>query len=161
MSPVVLVLALALLAYLALGAKGRARRGRPFPGPQPLPVLGNALQMPRTKVWERLHEWGQVYGEWPSAIPRSLCVCTSCALTRSFSLLSPVPRNCNRKLQTRIRRRDLLDQPLWDAALDCEHGGGGARAARQEVRAVLEPALAQDHRDVRLISISWLPLTTR
>ena len=63
MSPVVLVLAFALLAYLAFGTKGRARRGRPFPGPRPLPVLGNALQMPRTKVWEKLHEWGQIYGE--------------------------------------------------------------------------------------------------
>ena len=104
MSPVVLVLALALLAYLALGAKGRARRGRPFPGPQPLPVLGNALQMPRTKVWERLHEWGQIYGEWPSPIRRSLvCVYVLCADALVFvtfagsAQLQPQTANSNSK----------------------------------------------------------------
>ncbi len=61
MVSVAVAIGLALVAYLAFFAKGRSR-GRPFPGPKPVPVLGNALQMPRKNVWEKLHEWGQIYG---------------------------------------------------------------------------------------------------
>ncbi len=65
MVSVAIAIGLALVAYLAFFAKGRSR-GRPFPGPKPVPVLGNALQMPRKNVWEKLHEWGQIYGKQSS-----------------------------------------------------------------------------------------------
>ncbi|TBU54546.1 cytochrome P450 [Dichomitus squalens] len=60
MAPVLASLAVVLLVFLAL--RLRREKGTPFPGPPPAPVLGNLLQLPTTKVWERLNEWGLTYG---------------------------------------------------------------------------------------------------
>ncbi|KAH8110331.1 cytochrome P450 [Phellopilus nigrolimitatus] len=36
----------------------------PFPpGPSPWPLLGNLLDMPRTREWETITEWSRIYGE--------------------------------------------------------------------------------------------------
>ncbi|RDX49713.1 cytochrome P450 [Lentinus brumalis] len=61
MASVALALGLILVVYHTLLTNGGAR-GRPFPGLRCIPILGNALQIPRTKVWEKLHEWGQIHG---------------------------------------------------------------------------------------------------
>lgn len=33
------------------------------PGPEPLPLIGNALDMPRKREWETLTKWAHKYGE--------------------------------------------------------------------------------------------------
>ncbi|KAF9888290.1 hypothetical protein FE257_008860 [Aspergillus nanangensis] len=38
-------------------------RKRPLPpGPKPVPLVGNALQIPKDAPWEKLHEWFTTYG---------------------------------------------------------------------------------------------------
>ena len=33
------------------------------PGPKGWPILGNALDMPTKRPWEKYHEWSKTYGE--------------------------------------------------------------------------------------------------
>ncbi|KAM5544563.1 hypothetical protein V8D89_001461 [Ganoderma adspersum] len=60
MASILIALAVLFLVYYAFQRK--RKKGTPFPGPPPAPVLGNLLQLPTTKVWERLFQWGQTYG---------------------------------------------------------------------------------------------------
>ena len=62
MASVLIALAVLFLVYFAFQHKHK--KGTPFPGPPPVPILGNLLQLPTTKVWERLFQWGQTYGAW-------------------------------------------------------------------------------------------------
>ena len=34
-----------------------------FPGPKPLPIIGNLLDLPESKVWLKAKEWAVVHGE--------------------------------------------------------------------------------------------------
>jgi hypothetical protein len=47
-----------------LRRKGHAR----IPGPARLPVLGNALQIPKTHMWLTMGDWKHKYGMFPDSI---------------------------------------------------------------------------------------------
>ncbi|KAI1797445.1 cytochrome P450 [Ganoderma leucocontextum] len=61
MASLFIALAVLVLVFFSLQHR-RKNNGTPFPGPPPAPILGNLLQLPTTKVWERLFEWGRTYG---------------------------------------------------------------------------------------------------
>ena len=44
----------------------RRKHGALPPGPRGLPLLGNALQIPRAHSWLAFTEWAQTYGGSPS-----------------------------------------------------------------------------------------------
>ncbi|PIL29859.1 cytochrome P450 [Ganoderma sinense ZZ0214-1] len=60
MASVLIAFSILFLVYFALQHK--RKKGTPFSGPPPAPIIGNLLQLPPTKVWERLFEWGRTYG---------------------------------------------------------------------------------------------------
>ena len=62
--PLVVPTLAAVVSFVALVAILR-RKGRdsgPFPGPPRLWLLGNALNMPKTREWLTFAEWGRLYG---------------------------------------------------------------------------------------------------
>lgn len=70
---------LAFLVCLLLSFVGRIRdvsRQR-LPGPTRLPFFGNALQLPRKRVWMKLSELAKTYGAWPPP---------SCSLVRVLTI---------------------------------------------------------------------------
>ena len=71
MASVLAALVIIVIGYIALQLKSK-KKGNPFPGPPSAPVLGNLLQLPTTKVWERLYDWGLTYGAYASRVLLSL-----------------------------------------------------------------------------------------
>lgn len=61
MLPVVVVAMVLVLVLLA----SRRRRRLP-PGPKPSLIVGNLLQIPINRPWERYHEWLNAYSELTS-----------------------------------------------------------------------------------------------
>lgn len=58
-----------------------------FPGPRPIPILGNALQMPKTRPWLTFAKWAKEYGwfhDWCSYIVMEL----NCFLWRWLCILA-------------------------------------------------------------------------
>lgn len=52
----------AIVLCVALRRRGQKSLPRP-PGPPGRPIIGNLLQIPSTRLWERAAEWGKEYGE--------------------------------------------------------------------------------------------------
>ena len=57
------LLCLAVLCMAAVWSY-RPRKVPLPPGPKPLPIIGNILDMPTTKPWEKYHEWCDLYGKF-------------------------------------------------------------------------------------------------
>ncbi|TFK91405.1 cytochrome P450 [Polyporus arcularius HHB13444] len=141
MVSVAIAIGLALVAYLAFFAKGRSR-GRPFPGPKPVPVLGNALQMPRKNVWEKLHEWGQIYGGIYSIslFGTPLLVLNTAEaghelLNKKFAIYSnrPLPK--------------IVEMAGFDKGIVLEHDPQRLRHARKLLHMVLQPRQLAQYRE--------------
>ncbi|TCD61530.1 hypothetical protein EIP91_008274 [Steccherinum ochraceum] len=58
---VILAAVVALAALSAIVWLRRARKLRLPPGPKPLPIVGNVLDMPSSKPWEKYSEWSKEY----------------------------------------------------------------------------------------------------
>lgn len=56
-----MVISLAILRFLLARYKSSSEPPRP-PGPKRVPILGNLLQMPQNRLWEKAVEWGREYG---------------------------------------------------------------------------------------------------
>lgn len=54
----------AVLVLVGYGLFYLRRRSRPPdpPGPPGLPLIGNALQIPKEQQWKAFFEWSQTYG---------------------------------------------------------------------------------------------------
>lgn len=55
------------VAWLGFALERRRRNphGLPYPpGPKPLPIIGNAMDMPRSREWLQAAEWGEEYGRY-------------------------------------------------------------------------------------------------
>ena len=57
-----ILLALAVL-WVAVTWLSRFRRLPLPPGPKPLPVIGNILDMPTSKPWDKYREWCNLYSK--------------------------------------------------------------------------------------------------
>lgn len=60
MSSLALICVFALLAYICIR---RMRQLPTPPGPRGLPIVGNALQMPKKHAWLAFTEWANEYGQ--------------------------------------------------------------------------------------------------
>ncbi|RPD61026.1 cytochrome P450 [Lentinus tigrinus ALCF2SS1-7] len=141
MVSILLALALAFVAYFAFFAKGRAR-GRPFPGPRPIPILGNALQMPRTKVWEKLYEWGQIYGRIYSIslFGTPLLILNTAEAGREL-LDKKSALYSNRPLPK------IIEMAGFDKGVVLEHDPPRLRHARKLLHMVLQPRQLPEYRN--------------
>lgn len=54
---------LALLAALLISRRSSSKGPLP-PGPKGWPVIGNMLQLPKSRPWVKMEEWTREYGEW-------------------------------------------------------------------------------------------------
>lgn len=63
--PIVIPVLILLWARFEASRKALQRRkGLPYPpGPKGLPIIGNALDMPKSREWEKAAEWRSKYGE--------------------------------------------------------------------------------------------------
>ena len=58
------VLILLWARFVAYRKALQRRKGLPYPpGPKGLPIIGNALDMPTSREWEKAAEWRSKYGE--------------------------------------------------------------------------------------------------
>ncbi|KAI0711889.1 cytochrome P450 [Cerioporus squamosus] len=142
MAPVVLALVIAVVACLVVLSKCRAR-GRPFPGPRPVPILGNALQMPRAKVWEKLYEWGQIYGG----------ICSISLFGTPLLILNTAEagRELLDKKSALYSNRPLpkiIEMAGFDKGVVLEHDPQRLRHARKLLHMVLQPRQLPQYREV-------------
>ena len=62
-TPIIIVLLLS--SYIVYRKSATSSRKLPFPpGPRPWPLIGNALDMPRTAQWSTFMKWAEEYGTW-------------------------------------------------------------------------------------------------
>lgn len=52
-----------LVSIVALQLGRRPHRFPMPPGPRRVPIIGNALQMPREREWVKFAEWAKAYGK--------------------------------------------------------------------------------------------------
>lgn len=67
---ITLVIAASMLIFVRSRIRGANKRPYP-PGPKRLPVIGSMLEMPHSRLWETVQEWGKIYGARESSSPRS------------------------------------------------------------------------------------------
>jgi hypothetical protein len=60
---------LVVFVYLLKRFLTRSPQRRSLPGPKGLPVIGNALDLPKEYEWETFSRWGKEFGA---------CVCDAC-----------------------------------------------------------------------------------
>ena len=94
----------ALLTCLLLSLVHRIRDAsrRRLPGPTRLPFFGNALQLPRKRVWMKLAELAKTYGTW---LPRYLIAQIPIRDVRPDILPANLPHPCRRHQFRRGRLR--------------------------------------------------------
>lgn len=60
---VILSIVILLISYAGFVVGNRQRVQFP-PGPKGVPILGAALEHPKTEFWKTYAEWGRKYGSW-------------------------------------------------------------------------------------------------
>lgn len=55
------VLAFALAVFLR---QSNSRKGPLPPGPKGWPIIGNMLDLPKSRPWVQMEKWTREYGEW-------------------------------------------------------------------------------------------------
>jgi hypothetical protein len=64
LSPILLALVLIAPFALVLLSSDRSRKRLPLPpGPPGLPIIGNLLDIPRSREWLKYAEWSRQYGK--------------------------------------------------------------------------------------------------
>lgn len=82
------VLAIFAILPVVLVLKSKKRRHTLPPGPPGLPLIGNALDLPKSREWLAYQQWGRDYGPFHGLVPVSIDVKTMQHPTLYFSTLS-------------------------------------------------------------------------
>lgn len=63
-SPITLATVLLALALALFLRQSNSRKGPLPPGPKGWPLIGNMLDLPKSRPWVQMEKWTREYGEW-------------------------------------------------------------------------------------------------